>query len=553
MLTYISISNYTIAEHIELELQRGMTAITGETGAGKSLMIDALEYCLGARADTNAIRIGSHQLEIIAHFDISKHPKIQTWLEEHQLASDGECLLRRIVKNDGRSLNSINGVTVPLQITRQLSHHLVTIHGQHEHQLLLKRDTHRAIVDAHANADQILASVHQAYQDWYATQEKIEALSAKESAESRIEFLQFQLHELQQLNLHEGELEKLEQEHRQLTHSETLINHCHQAIHLLKENEQVSISGQLHQALKLLAPMQSLHTQMQSAHELLTTALIHSEEALDALNMCLRSFNTEPQRLNDLETRLQLIYDIARKHRVKTYDIPKHRLALEQELVQLTERDRILDEWREKLNELAKYYFTQAKALTELRLKTARKLSKQLTDSVHQLGMPNASCHIEIQTQSPREPHPQGMETLEIFIVTNPGATPMPLKKIASGGELSRISLALQVIAAKTLATPILLFDEVDVGIGGATAATVGQLLHQLGKEHQVICVTHQPQVAAQGNHHLRVEKEVINQTTSSTVRKLNQQERIEEIARMLGGHKITEQTRAHAEEMLMS
>lgn len=551
MLKFMSIHNYTVTEHVELELQDGMTVITGETGAGKSIMIDALALCLGARADSSAIRVGCEQMDITVNFEISKNSFVQGWLNDNELSSENECILRRVVKQDGRSLSMINGRSVPLQLTRQLAEFLVTIHGQHEQHTLFKRDTHRTIVDNYANHQHLLEAMQQHYYSWKKTQNEIEHLTTQVHDQTRVDFLSFQLQELNDLHLEDGELPSIEQEHRQLMHADTILEQCQSALDLIRESEEQNITKQLHQSLQLLEKLIPLNASIKATHELLNGALINCQEAATEIQQYLSKVDNNPQRLNELEQRLQNIYNIARKHRIKAQEIPQQRAQLEQELLQLTERDALLEKLRKTLSQQAETYFQAAQKLSASRQKAIKKLSKEITDSVRPLGMPQANFEIHAQPLENLIPQLNGMETLEFYVATNPGIPSQPLKKVVSGGELSRISLAIQVITAQNHATPTLLFDEVDVGIGGATAEIVGKLLRKLAEHHQVICVTHQAQVAAQGHQHLRVEKRVENNISASFVRQLALDEKIEEIARMIGGQNITARTRAHAKELV--
>lgn len=551
MLTYLIIKNYTVAEHVELELQTDMTAITGETGAGKSIMIDALELCLGGRSDTKAIRANNKQFEIIAHFSLSQLPQVQVWLENNDLSSDNECIVRRVVKQDGRSLSTINGSSVPLQLTRHLASLLVAIHGQHEHQLLLKRETHREIIDSYAKHQKLLNQVQQHYQQWHTVFSKIEKILAQDSDQTRIDFISYQLRELQELQLGSGELQKLEQEHKLLANSDSLIEIYQQVSTILDGGASPSVSNNLQQALQLLNSLQDTQPRLKTSIELLNVALINAEEANQEIKGYLDNVNMEPQRLQELELRLQKIYEIARKHRIKPQTLLIQQQQLEDELTQLTERDAVLQELTTQLQAAADSYSKLAKQLSTSRSKTAKQLGTKVSRSIRKLGMPHAELQVKLISIDSTQPQANGMEHIEFYVITNPGATPQPLKKVASGGELSRISLAIQVIASQALTIPTLLFDEVDVGIGGATAETVGELLRQLGENRQVICVTHQAQVAAQATQHLHVNKRTKNNSTHTTVDLLAQPARVSEIARMIGGHKITKQTLAHAAEML--
>lgn len=545
MLQELHIENFTIIEKLNLSFNHGMTVVTGETGAGKSITIDALELALGARADTQVIRPGSERCEIIAQFDIQKIIAAQQWLQEQELSnSDNDCVLRRIVANDGRSKSFINDKPVSLQSLRALGELLVNIHGQHEHQTLLQRDAQRELLDAFADNQILLKQIKAVYIHWQSLNEKLIAKQKVQSErDSRLEFLRFQTQEFQQVALGENELEALDKEQKLLAHADQYISNYQQAVQLLDQNDS-NILKQLHQAQLLTADNDGVS-------QLLESASIALREAVSELNNKLEKIEINPERLQWVEQRLTKIFELARKHRIKPEALFTLSQQLMDELSNLENNDASLASLEAELKTLTAQYAKLADQLTQQRELAAKKMAKKITDSMQTLGMPGGKFSITLDALSKEELHPYGQEKIEFLVSANPGQPLQPLNKTASGGELSRISLAIQVNAAQKHSSPTLIFDEVDVGIGGATAAIVGQLLKQLSQQAQIICVTHLPQVASVGTQHFQVQKTTDKKTTHTHMTKLSQEDRIKEIARMLGGLKITEQTLAHAKEMI--
>lgn len=553
MFTYLHIKNFTIVTDLELEVKNGMIAITGETGAGKSVMLDALDYCLGARADIKVIRHNCDRSDITAHFDVSKIPSAQKWLREHQLESQNECILRRTISTDGRSRSYINGHTVPLHLTRELGTQLVTIYGQHENHSLLKRDAQRHMLDEFAGHKALLNEVKRIYQTWKDYQDELKKLRSTQKEQSRLDLLRYQIEELDTLNLAEDELPQLIVEHKQLAHAEELLDHSQQIIRLTQNNEEASALMNLHQAVRLLDTIKDIAPQLNTAHELFSNAIIEIEEASHEVQQYLDNIELNPERLQQVEERLQKIHDIARKHHINSEELSAYHQTLIEQVQQLEGYEQHIIHLEEQSQQLEKDYLQTATELTKSRKKAATKFSKKITTLIQQLGMPAGKFTVHFQGSENTKPAPQGIDIIEFIISTNPGQPLHALSKVASGGELSRIALAIQVVTAQTEAIPTLLFDEVDVGIGGGTAERVGKLLRELGEHAQLICVTHQPQVACQAHHHLCVIKHVDNNTIHTEIKTLTSIAQINEIARMLGGIKLTQQTVAHAKEMLES
>lgn len=547
MLTQICISQFTVVDTLEVDFSAGLTVITGETGAGKSIMLDALGLCLGDRADPSAIRPGSDRAEISASFDISQVPEAQRWLAERDLDVGGECLFRRVVTREGRSRAYINGSVVNLQDCTSLGELLVDIHGQHAHQSLLRRAHQRELLDAYAGQTKAASKVASAAITWQESHEKLERLRSdqRENAD-REQLLRYQVGELEELALEAGELKKLETEQRSLENAEGIQVQAGSAIDLCEAHE----AG----ARAALAELQSeLHSgkTIENVRQMLDSAAIQLQEAGSELQQYLADRESNPQRLAEVSQRLDTIYGLARKHRVMPEALAEHHQLLADELALLDTSDERLDALEAERDKARKAYATAAKKLSAARKTAATKLEREVAKLLKKLAMSNCQFQIALHKRSSDDPHPLGNEDIELLISTNPGAEPQSLGRVASGGELSRISLAIQVVTAGANTVSSMVFDEVDVGIGGAVAEVVGRMLADMGGDAQVLCVTHLPQVAAQGSQHLVVEKSGKAKKLSSSIKLLSNEERVDEVARMLGGVKMTENTRAHAREML--
>lgn len=552
MLIQLSVHNYAIVEHLDLELKQGMSAITGETGAGKSIMLDALSLTLGARADSGAVRPNSDKADILSSFDISQIPEAQRWLNARDLDNDGQCLLRRIITQEGRSRAYINGTPCTQTDLKELGAMLIDVHSQHEHQSLLKTDTHRRLLDEFAGLKPLAAEVSQLAQQWREQSSTLARLSQNsDEQQARIQLLSYQLEELEALSLGDTELSELEQEQHTLAQAAQLIEHCRFIINICSDNEDTTVLSALSSSLTRSRAFQQPPAALQLCDELLTSAQIQIEEAVGELNRFLDSFDCDPERQHWVEERLDSIYSLARKHRVKPEELNQLQLQLLHELEALQGDDCKLETLVEDIARSEKAYQKSATQLSKARATAAKQLSQAVSARMQDLGMPGGRFHIELQSHADSKPNVQGAESIEFLVSANPGQPLKSLAKVASGGELSRISLAIQVITAQTSRVPTLVFDEVDVGIGGPTAEIVGQLLRQLGAEGQVITVTHLPQVAAQGHQHLYVYKERGENATSTALKELSAAERIEEIARMLGGIDLTDESLAHAKQML--
>ena len=553
MLIHISVQNYAIVDHLDLELHEGMSVITGETGAGKSIMLDALSLTLGARTDSSVIRPGADKADILSSFDINRIPEAQSWLQERDLNNDLQCILRRVITREGRSRAYINGTPCPLADLKSLGELLIDIHSQHEHQSLLKTDTHRRLLDEFAGAKEQARAVQSLAQRWRHTQQQLQQLSANEEEQrARRQLLTYQLEELDILAVHEGEVEQLEQEHKSLSNSESLLDNCRQIIDTCSDSDSnvLSTIGTLLQRANAIAGAPQAFSQ---ATELLASAHIQIEEAISEFNNFVDHFDADPQRQQWIEERLDSIYTLARKHRVIPEQLHALQAQLQTELESLDADDASVEHLQQAATLLVTEYTQKAQILSKLRHKAGKKLAAAVMQQLQMLGMPDGQFSIVLQPLELSSPSAHGLETIEFLVSANPGQPLRALAKVASGGELSRISLAIQVITAQTSRVPTLVFDEVDVGIGGPTAEIVGQLLRQLGENGQVLTVTHLPQVAAQGHQHLYVHKERKQKSTHTAVKTLSYEQRVEEVARMLGGIDLTEESLLHARKILDS
>ncbi len=552
MLTQLSISNFAIVDQLDLDIQSCMTVITGETGAGKSIMLDALGLAIGERTDSHCVRPGAEKAEIHAVFDLNKCSAAKSWLNDRELISDDECILRRVITKEGRSRAYINGTPSPLADLRAIGQLLIDIHGQHESQSLLKKHNHRLLLDDFAGTNKLAASVSAVASDYNRIRTELDTLTAnRKEQDERIQLLSYQLQEFEQLGLQAGEIEKLESEQKQLTHAESTLSACHDITQICSENDNGNLLQQLNHCLQLLGDLEVENPAISSSVEMLSSAHIQVEEAVSELNQFIDQFDPDPARMKEIDQRLSVIYDLARKHRVMPEELLSKQLSLSEELEKIQFSDEHAEEMQEQLAELRKNYQEQATKLTGKRSKAATKLQKQVSKRMALLGMPHGRFIIDQTAHENLHLSPFGAEDIEFLVTANPGQPPRALAKVASGGELSRISLAIQVITAQTSSIPSMVFDEVDVGIGGGTAEIVGSMLRELGEKSQVLCVTHQAQVASQGHQHLYVSKTVRNNASSTQISGLEGDTRVKEIARMLGGVEITQSTLNHAEEML--
>ena len=552
MLTQLTIQNFALVDQLELELQRGMTAITGETGAGKSIMLDALGLTLGDRADLDVIRHGAERADISACFALADNPDALAWLDAHDFPHDGsDCILRRVLTRDGRSRAYINGQATTLAELKTLGEMLIDIHSQHEHQSLLVTATHQKLLDAFGGHQETARQVRELALGTRALRQEVQTLEqAAAAGNAQRELLEYQVRELEELRLQPGEFSTLEAEHQQLSHADAALAALAAVTALCSEHDEFNLEQGLRRATTLLADLPFSNPLLEEAAAMLANALIQVEEAGAVLARASGRIELNPERLQEVDERLGVIHRLARKHKVDPDQLYEHLQQLQQQLAGLASTDSHIETLQAEIAARETRYHQLAGKLSQLRGKAARKLEKEINAQLGKLGMGSARFSIDLKSDSSAS-SPAGYDAAEFLVSTNPGNPAKPLVRIASGGELSRISLAIQVVIAQTTSIPTLVFDEVDVGIGGGTARAVGELLRQLGERGQVLCVTHQPQVASQAHQHLLVSKLSDRQSTTTTLRQLGAQERVQEIARMLGGDTLTDKSLAHAKELL--
>lgn len=551
MLCQLSINNFAIVRFLELDFRAGMTSITGETGAGKSIAIDALGLCLGNRADASSVRPGADKAEVSARFSLADVPQAKRWLEDNDLELDDECILRRTISNDGRSRAYINGNPVPLAQLKALGPLLVGIHGQHAHHALLKSEQQLLLLDSYANHRLLLDAVSNAYQRFRQTEQQLQELQhSQQQRISRKQLLSYQVEELNEFALGEQEFAELEQEHKKLANGTALMEACQQGIYLLSDGEEMNIESLLNKAVHVAAELEGFDPKLASIGHMLNDALIQVQESSGELQRYLERLELDPEVFAQIEERLSKAMQLSRKHHVAPTELYQHHQSLLLELTTLDADESRLEEIAQQLAASRDNYFVQAQKLSQSRQRYAKELEKLVTDSVRELNMPKAKFVVAVQfNQQQMSLH--GCDEVEFRVSTNPGQPLENMAKVASGGELSRIGLGIQVITARKVATPTLIFDEVDVGISGPTAAVVGRMLRSLGESTQVLCVTHLPQVAGNGHQHMYVAKQSKGGMTETSMVPLNHEQRVHELARLLGGDVITDNTLANARELL--
>ena len=550
MLTSLYLRNFVIVREAELGLHDGMTAITGETGAGKSILIDALNLVLGGRTSSDIIRHGEDQAEIIASFDITGCSEAATWLKDQELDAEQDCILRRILRRSGPSRGFINGRPVAMQQLRQLGDTLVDIHGQHEHQSLLRLDDQRNLLDSITRHQVDLDVLAGHYEGIQRCQQQLDQLrNMDDKGEDQLELLRYQLTELEQLELEENEIAILEEEHRRLANASDLITGINENLLELSNEGSTDVEQHLNQTIGKLQQLERFDPALVEINQILLNASIHIDEAIGRLRQYIEQMDTNPQRLEWVNQRMGSIHDLARKHRVNPSELPAQLASLKQQLHDLESGEQRITELEHEIASHLAEYRKQASRVSQQRKQTAIRLSVEVTARMQKLGMEGGSFVIEVSNADPEIPRRHGLDRIEYLVSANAGQVPQPLNKVASGGELSRIALALQVCVMEASTTPTLIFDEIDVGIGGRVAEIVGQQLARLGRVRQVLCITHLAQVAANAHQQILISKS--GDPVEACIDSLEENQRVEEIARMMGGVEITEQTRAHAEEML--
>ena len=554
MLTQLTINNFAIVRQLEIELAKGMSVITGETGAGKSIAIDALGLCLGQRIETSMVREGQERAEICATFFIEPTNPAYQWLQEQELQdpdNPSDCILRRVINADGRSKAFINSTPVSASQLKEIGQHLIHINGQHASQLLLKNDYQLQLVDTFAHHNDLLAQMREDYRVWKNLQMQIKHFQQKVAEnEAKKQLLQYQVEELDEFALRPNEYLELEEDQRRLSNSEQLTQLSQSALQLLSENETVSIDSMLYRATQYIDELSELDPRYVSVQTMLNDALIQVQEATSEVQHLASHIEQDPMLLQEIEQRLGQALQLARKHNVKPEELVEWHQKLKAELTALLDFSE--SEERLILEEKAAFEKMQhtAKQLHKSRSQAAGKLAQQVTHSIKGLAMENAEFFIEVNSDLTKVAA-NGADNIVFTLRSNLGQQAQPLAKVASGGELSRISLAIQVLTSDQSAIPTLIFDEVDVGISGKTASVVGKLLRQLGDKCQVLCVTHLPQVACHGHHQFNVEKFTVDDKTETKMTALSQEERVPALARLLGGSEITDLALANAQEML--
>ena len=554
MLTQLTINNFAIVRQLEIELAKGMSVITGETGAGKSIAIDALGLCLGQRIETSMVREGQERAEICATFFIESTNPAYQWLQAQELQdpdNPSDCILRRVINADGRSKAFINSTPVSASQLKEIGQYLIHINGQHASQLLLKNDYQLQLVDSFAHHHDLLAQMREDYRAWKNLQTQVKNFQQKVAEnEAKKQLLQYQVEELDEFALRPNEYLELEEDQRRLSNSEQLTQLSQSALQLLSENETVSIDSMLYRATQYIDELSELDPRYASVQTMLNDALIQVQEATSEVQHLASHIEQDPMLLQEIEQRLGQALQLARKHNVKPEELVEWHQKLKAELTALLDFSE--SEERLILEEKAAFEKMQntAKQLHESRCQAAEKLAQQVTNSIKGLAMENAEFFIEVNSDLTKVAA-NGADNIVFTLRSNLGQQAQPLAKVASGGELSRISLAIQVLTSDQSAIPTLIFDEVDVGISGKTASVVGKLLRQLGDKCQVLCVTHLPQVACHGHHQFNVEKFTVDDKTETKMTALSQEERVPALARLLGGSEITDLALANAQEML--
>ena len=553
MLTQLTINNFAIVRHLNLELSEGMSVITGETGAGKSIAIDALGLCLGYRSESSMIRNGADKADITATFQMQPNSPAYLWLKEHELLDEEnshECILRRMINLEGRSKAFVNNRPLPISQLRELGQYLIHLNGQHAPQLLLKSEYQLELVDNYAGIHNLLGKMQEQYNKWRKLHQQVKNFrqQCKEN-EARKQLLQYQVDELDEFDIKEGEFEEMEETHTRLSNSEELTEMSQSVLDLLSDDNS-NADSLIYNAIRYLEDLVDVDINYQSSLDMLNEALIQVQEASSEVRALADSIEQDPELLAELDERISRAMSLAKKHYVSPNELWQHHSVLQDELQKLVDfednEDQLIADEKKAYRECV----ALAEQIYQERVSAAQKLAEQVTSQIKALSMENGKFYIDIQ-HDVKKLTPNGADLVEFNLRSNLGQNAQPLAKIASGGELSRISLAVQVLTANKLSTPTIIFDEVDVGISGIAATTVGRLLRQLGNKCQVLCVTHLPQVASHGHQHFNVQKYVKDNQTETQMSLLSEQERVNALARLLGGSKITDAVLANAQEML--
>ena len=553
MLQRLVISDLAIIHKLEIDFDSGMTVFTGETGAGKSILLDAIGLILGDRADTNLIRGGADKTEITGVFSLAELPHVRAQLDELDIIiDDDELFIRRVISKDGRSKAYLNQNPVPLQILKDIGQYLIDIYGQHAHQSLGKPNIQRELLDANGNYQDDLQSIKKLYVQWKQAKQDLSKIKSEgENYEDRITLLRYQVDELNEFNITEDEYSELISTHKKLSNSQQIITSCKEAINSLSDSEH-SIGQQLSKHIRQIVDLEKYDSSLKNISELLNQAMIQIDEANTELRAQIDQTDNDQETLNKTEQRLDRYHELSRKHHVKPEQLYEHLQSLQKELDELEHGQEHHDTLQATLDCIMEDYLKLAKTLHSKRTKLAKQLSNSVTEKMHELGI-GGTFSISVDQIDEELIREHGMDSIQFLVSTNPGQPLRSLTKVASGGELSRLSLAIQIIGISANSVPTLIFDEVDTGISGGIAEVVGRMLATLSKSRQIFCVTHLAQVASCGQHHCRVSKQGNNNQIKTQVEKLNREERIDELARMLAGLKITNESRANAKKMLES
>lgn len=558
MLTQLDIRQFAIVDHLVIDFQSGMTAITGETGAGKSIALDALSLCLGARAESMMVRPGAMKAEVTASFRVHHLADVMAWLAAKELAiedvtlAEDNCIVRRTLSAEGRSKAFINGILVPVNLLKELGSMLVSLHGQHDHHLLMKSDYQLTLLDQFAAHPELLEETSHAYAHWRQLKREQKELQQRvEHEHARRQLLEYQVNELNEFAPQEGEFQQLDDEHRRLANASTLLEDAQFGLGSLYDGEHNNAYSLIQSVKRRLEDSVTIDAQLAPIVDLLESASVQVEEAARELRHYQDSIDLDSSQLVETERRLQALLQLAKKHQVNPENLSAVHQELHTELNGITQSEARLECLEPKIQKAWESYLTHANMLSKSRHDSAKLLSRSVTESLHALNIPDGEFSVRITSDAAQHHSPSGIDHIQLLVSANAGQPLQPIHKVASGGELSRISLAIQVLTAGQGKLPTLIFDEVDVGVSGPTAATVGKLLRSLGMNNQVLCVTHLPQVAARAHHQMFVRKHNKNGQTITSMEALNESHRIEELARLLGGDTITEHTLANARELL--
>ncbi|NMP31236.1 DNA repair protein RecN [Thalassotalea sp. M1531] len=554
MLLQLTIQNFAIVKSLDIDWQSGMSTITGETGAGKSIAIDALGLCLGDRATTNVVRPGASKADLTARFDVKTNAQATKWLTQHDLDCDEECILRRVISAEGRSKAYINGAQVPLAQLKEVAQLLINIHGQHDHQLITKPVEQRKMLDAYAGHIELVDDVKHYYQNYRKQVAELEDLrQSQQQREAKQQLIQYQVTELDEFSLQVDEFPSLEADYKRYSHSQQILEETLHSLHLLSQDEQFNALSTLQKCHDSLAPLANYDEQLADIAKVLSESIIQLEEANNDLRHYHEKLELDPEAFTVIEERYSQAILLAKKHQIQPEQLPSFHQNLAAELASITGDESRLEALVEEIEATKANYIAAAKCLSDSRKKAGKQLSQIISQNIKELNMPHGEFDVNFNAIEDAKPSLHGLDEICFVVSINPGQSLEAMHKVASGGELSRISLAMQVILADSVVSPTLIFDEVDVGISGPTAAMVGEKLRQLAKNTQVICVTHLPQVACKGHQQLFVAKLTDGEHTETTVTELSEQARIQEIARLLAGNQITDSSLANAQELLAS